>query len=67
MFPKKNGTTTWNANIPPSATWLREQLLDEPDDKDMKSLAWEVLRKAADEYGAGDDMTVLAVRVEARA
>ena len=47
--------------------WLREQLRDEPDDKDMKSLAREVLRKAADEYGAGDDMTVLAVRVEARA
>lgn len=47
--------------------WLREQLRDEPDDKDMRSLAREVLRKAADEYGAGDDMTVLAVRVEARA
>ena len=47
--------------------WLREQLRDEPGDKDMKSLAREVLRKAADEYGAGDDMTVLAVRVEARA
>ena len=47
--------------------WLREQLRDEPDDKDMKSLAREVLRKAADEYGAADDMTVLAVRVEARA
>lgn len=47
--------------------WLREQLRDEPDDKDMKTLAREVLRKAADEYGAGDDMTVLAVRVEARA
>lgn len=47
--------------------WLREQLRDEPGDKDMRSLAREVLRKAADEYGAGDDMTVLAVRVEARA
>ena len=33
--------------------WLREQLRDEPDDKDMRSLAREVLRKAADEYGAG--------------
>lgn len=22
-FPKKNATTTWNASIPPSATWLR--------------------------------------------
>lgn len=47
--------------------WLREQLRDESDDKDMKTLAREVLRKAADEYGAADDMTVLAVRVDARA
>ena len=47
--------------------WLREELRDAAEDKDMRSLAREVLRKAADEYGAGDDMTVLAVRVEARA
>ena len=32
----------------------------------MKALAREVLRRASDLYGNGDDMTVLAVRVEAR-
>jgi len=37
-----------------------------PEEKDMKTMAREVLRKAADECGTSDDMTVLAVRVDAR-
>ena len=32
----------------------------------MKRLARTVLRKAEELYGAGDDMTVLALRVEER-
>ncbi len=45
--------------------WLRELLLGS-DACDMKSLARKVLRRAIDEGGGNDDMTVLAVRVEAR-
>ena len=33
----------------------------------MKALARLVLRRACEESGEGDDMTVLAVRVDARA
>ena len=36
-------------------------------DGDMKALARQVLRHAADEGGSADDMTVLAVRVDVRA
>ena len=36
-------------------------------DGDMKALARQVLRRAADEGGSADDMTVLAVRVDVRA
>lgn len=50
----------------PDDGWLRE-LMRASDEKDVKALAREVLRKASDLYGNGDDMTVLAVRVEARA
>ena len=49
--------------------WLRQMLL-QSDDKDMKTLAREVLRAATDTVGGADgsdDMTVLAVRVDARA
>jgi stage II sporulation protein E len=47
-------------------SWLRE-MMKSSGDKDMKAIAREVLRKAADEYGNSDDMTVLSVRVDARA
>ncbi len=46
--------------------WLRELMRSTPEEKDMKTMAREVLRKAADECGTSDDMTVLAVRVDAR-
>jgi stage II sporulation protein E len=46
--------------------WLRE-MMKESGDKDTKTLAREVLRRAADEYGNADDMTVLSVRVDVRA
>lgn len=45
--------------------WLRE-VLDSASD-DMKLLARDTLREAEKIYGKNDDMTVLAVRVEARA
>jgi len=45
--------------------WLRE-MMKTGGDKDMKTLAREVLRRAADEYGNTDDMTVLTVRVDTR-
>lgn len=45
--------------------WVREILSREQPD--MKSLARTVLREAEERYGAGDDMTVLALRVEERA
>lgn len=48
-----------------SDAWLRE-LMQKGDDKDVKAIAREVLRKAEDEYGRVDDMTVLAVRVGVR-
>jgi stage II sporulation protein E len=38
--------------------WLRE-MMKTGGEKDMKTLAREVLRRAADEYGNTDDMTVL--------
>ena len=44
--------------------WLRE-ILDSATD-DMKLLARDTLREAEKIYGKNDDMTVLAVRVEAR-
>ena len=46
--------------------WLRNMLADS-DAEDMKNLSRMVLRRACEEYGEGDDMTVLAVRVDARA
>ncbi len=45
--------------------WLREILLQ--DFADMKALARTALKEAEARYGAEDDMTVVAVRVEARA
>lgn len=45
--------------------WLRE-MLRTAGDEEMKALARRVLRRACDEYGNTDDMTVLAVRVDAR-
>lgn len=45
--------------------WLRD-MMRVAGEKDMKTMAREVLRKASDEYGNTDDMTVLAVRVDAR-
>ena len=45
--------------------WLRELL--QQNFEDMKALARATLRAAEDRYGAEDDMTVVAVRVEARA
>ena len=45
--------------------WIRELLGAEQTD--MKALARGVLREAEKRYGAGDDMTVLALRVEERA
>ena len=44
--------------------WIRELLGAEQTD--MKTLARGVLREAEKRYGAGDDMTVLALRVEER-
>ena len=46
-------------------SWLKSILGEEQTD--MKGLARGVLRAAEELYGAGDDMTVLAVRVEERA
>lgn len=46
--------------------WLRE-MMKNCGEKDMKTLAREVLRRSADEYGNADDMTVLSVRVDTRA
>ena len=46
--------------------WLRELMREEREDTDMKTLARQVLRRAAEEYGASDDMTVLAVKVDVR-
>lgn len=46
--------------------WLRK-MMAECDDKDMKTLAREVLRAASDGGDDTDDMTVLAVRVDRRA
>ena len=45
--------------------WLRELL--QQNFEDMKALARAALREAEGRYGAEDDMTVVAVRVEARA
>lgn len=45
--------------------WLRELL--KPDSRDMKKLAGTALRTAEEQYGACDDMTVIAVRLENRA
>ena len=47
-----------------SPTWLKDLL--EPEYEDMKALARAVLKEAEQLYGAGDDMTVLTVRVEER-
>ena len=44
--------------------WIREILSG--DQEDMRGLARTVLRRAEERYGAGDDMTVLALRVEER-
>lgn len=46
--------------------WLRNLLADS-DGHDMKGLARMVLRRACEEGGESDDMTVLAVRVDERA
>ena len=48
----------------PEDGWIREILGTEQDD--MRGLARTVLREAEERYGAGDDMTVLALRVEER-
>ncbi len=45
--------------------WLK--VLMNEEEKDMKQLARTILRAAEKLYGAGDDMTVLTVRVEERA
>ena len=45
---------------------LREPMREDKEQPDMKGLARQVLRRAAEEYGTADDMTVLAVEVEAR-
>ena len=45
--------------------WLR-RLLNDFEDGDMKTLAGSVVRAAIREYGRGDDMTALAVKVEVR-
>lgn len=45
--------------------WLRELLKKEQTN--MKTLAKTALRTAEEEYGASDDMTVIAVRLEERA
>ena len=44
--------------------WLKALLNGEQDD--MKALARALLREAQNRYGAGDDMTVVTVRVEER-
>ena len=44
--------------------WLKTLL--QPEQEDMKGLARSVLKQAESLYGASDDMTVLAVRVEER-
>lgn len=49
----------------PGDEWLRE-LLANSEATDMKALARSVLRQASELGGADDDMTVLAVRVDAR-
>ena len=49
----------------PGDEWLRE-LLANSEATDMKALARGVLRQASELGGADDDMTVLAVRVDAR-
>ena len=46
--------------------WLRELMREDRPETDMKTLARQVLRQAAEECGTSDDMTVLAVRVDAR-
>ena len=48
----------------PEDGWIKDLLSQEQGD--MKSLARRVLREAERLYGAGDDMTVLALRVEER-
>lgn len=45
--------------------WLRELL--QPENDDMKSLAKAALMAAEEQYGAADDMTVIAVHLEKRA
>ena len=45
--------------------WLRE-ILSNYDGEDAKNLARETLQTAYTRYGAGDDMTVLAVKLEKR-
>ena len=49
----------------PEDDWIKSLLGQEQSD--MKGLARTVLREAEKRYGAGDDMTVLALRVEERA
>ena len=46
-------------------SWIRK-LLSEADTDNMKLLARETLKTALKQYGASDDMTVLAVRIEKR-
>ena len=45
--------------------WLRELLKNSQED--MKGLAKTALRAAEEQYGAADDMTVIAVRLDKRA
>ena len=46
-------------------TWLRT-VLSESDGQDTKALARQTLQTALRQYGGGDDMTVLAVRIDNR-
>ena len=46
-------------------SWIRKLLAD-ADTDNMKLLARETLKAALKQYGASDDMTVLAVRLEKR-
>ena len=46
-------------------SWIRK-LLSDCDTDNMKSLARETLKTALKQYGSGDDMTVLAVRLDKR-
>ena len=46
-------------------SWIRK-LLSSADTNNMKLLARETLKTALKQYGASDDMTVLAVRIEKR-